>query len=286
MKGEILVGSHISSAKELYLAFQRGESIGCTVMQIFTKSSRVWFCPKLKDEEIENFKAAAKKSPIQVVVSHAGYLINIASTKSDTLKKSLKSLIDEITNCEFLEIPYLVLHPGSHLGLGEENGMEQIAQNLETVFDAVPGKSIILLESMAGQGTNIGHKFEQLKNIIDLCKSKYRKRLGVCFDTCHSFAAGYDISSENGYKETFKLFDKIIGLERLKVIHLNDSVGALGSHIDRHAPLNEGKIKIEAFKWIMNDKNFKNIPKILETPSDANMELWAKEIKLLKSFVK
>ncbi len=283
-KKEILVGSHISSAGELHLAFARGESIGCTVMQIFTKSSRQWFSKKIKDDEIETFKQSAKKSSIKIIVSHAGYLINIASSNKVTLHKSIKSLTDEIDRCESLGIPYLVLHPGSHVGAGEEKGIELIAQNIDIALDAVPGKTVILLENMAGQGTNLGYKFEQLQNIIDLCKNK--KRLGVCFDTCHAFAAGYDISTHETYKETFRAFDKIIGLEKLKAIHINNSSGALGSKVDRHAPLDDGKIPLEAFKLIMNDKNLIDIPKILETPSDSEMKLWAKEIKVLKGLVK
>lgn len=285
-KKEILVGSHISSAGSLHLAFQRGQSINCSVMQIFTKSGRTWVAPKLSEDEIENFKDAAKKSTIITVVAHAGYLINIGSTKSDSVKKSIKSLISELERCELLNIPYLVLHPGSHLGAGQDVGLEQISKNLEIVFDAVPGKTIILLENMAGQGTNLGYKFEQLKQIIDTCKSKYHKRLGVCFDTCHAFAAGYDLSCESGYHETFKLFDKIIGLEYLKAIHINDSYGDMGSKKDRHAPLGKGKIPLDFFKLIMNDKNLWDIPKILETPSDNEMKLWASEIKLLISMVK
>lgn len=282
---KILVGSHISSAGALHLAFERGESIDCSVMQIFTKSGRSWFASKISDEEIEQFKSAAKKSSIQTVVSHAGYLINIGSDKSDSVKKSIKSLIDEIARCETLGIPYLVLHPGSHLGAGEENGIKQIILNLEIVLDASPGKTIILLENMAGQGTNLGYKFEQLKQMIDGCKAKYRKRLGVCFDTCHAFAAGYDISMPEAYKKTITGLDKIIGLKNVKAIHLNDSYGALGSRIDRHAPLGEGKIPLKTFEWIMNDKKLWNIPKILETPSDNEMKLWAKEIKMLRNMV-
>ena len=284
-KKEILVGSHISSAGQIHLAFQRGESIGCTTMQIFTKSSRTWFASKLKDDEVAAFKQCAKKSCIKIVVAHAGYLINIGSTKPDTLKKSIKSLIDEIDRCNHLGIPYLVIHPGSHLGAGEEKGIEQIAQNLELALESADGQTKVLLENMAGQGTNLGYKFEQLRNIMDLCKGKNRKRLGVCFDTCHAFAAGYDISTPDGYKETFKQFDKIIGLENLGAIHLNNSNGTLGSRVDRHAPLKDGNIPIKTFEWIMNDKKLSDIPKILETPSDAEMNLWAKEIKLLRSLV-
>jgi deoxyribonuclease-4 len=283
-KKTILVGSHISSAGKLHLAFERGESINCSTMQIFTKSSRKWFSTKLPDAQVDAFKQAAKKSPIKIVVSHAGYLINIASTNTDTLKKSIQSLIDEIKLCEQLDIPYLVLHPGSHLGAGEQAGIKQIAENLDFALDSVLGKSMILLENMAGQGTNIGYKFEQLKAIIDLCKNK--KRLGVCLDTCHLFAAGYDISTPDGYKKTIKDFDKIIGLAKLHAIHINNSSEGLGSKKDRHAPLEDGKLPLETFEWIMNDKNLADIPKILETPSDADMKLWAKEIKILKSLVK
>lgn len=173
-----------------------------------------------------------------------------------------------------------------HLGSGEDFGMSEISENLDKVFDAVPGKSMILLENMAGQGTNIGYKFEQLKQIINSCSVKSRHRLGVCFDTCHSFASGYDLSSKEGYIKTFKDFDKIIGLENLKVIHINDSFGAMGSRVDRHAPLGKGKIPLDIFKLIMNDKALQAVPKILETPSDDAMKLWACEIKLLRSFVK
>lgn len=284
-KKEILVGSHISSAGGLHQSFERGESIECVTMQIFTKSGRSWFGSKISDEEANAFKAAAKKSSIKTVVSHAGYLINIGSSKPDSVKNSIRSLIDEVDRCEVLGIPYLVLHPGSHLGAGEDNGIEQIIKNLEIVLDDSPGKTIILLENMAGQGTNIGYKFEQLKQIIDGCKAKYRKRLGVCFDTCHAFAAGYDISTQDSYKQTIKALDDVIGLDNVKAIHLNDSYGALGSKIDRHAPLGEGKIPLQSFEWIMNDKKLEGIPKILETPSDNEMKLWAKEIKLLRQMV-
>lgn len=285
-KKEILVGSHISSAGQLHLAFQRGELIDCSVMQIFIKSSRTWNASDLDEKEIELFKSASKKSSIKTVVVHAGYLINIASPKTDVAKKSVSSLISELKRCEELEIPYLVLHPGSHLKSGIESGIEQIISNLETALGSIPGKTMILIENMAGQGTNLGYEFEQLKQIFDGCKSEFKKRLGVCFDTCHAFAAGYDISTPESYKKTISLLDKVIGLEHVKAIHLNDSYGAIGSKIDRHAPLGQGKIPIETFGWIMNDKKLWDIPKILETPSDSDMKLWAKEIKLLRNMIK
>jgi deoxyribonuclease-4 len=286
MSKEILIGSHISSAGSLHLAFQRGESIGCAVMQIFTKSSRMWGTSKIKDVEAEAFKQAAKSSTIKTVVAHTGYLINLGATNTITLKKSIKSLCDEIERCETLEIPYLVLHPGSHLGVGEERCMDQIVEKLEEALDYVPGKTMILLETMAGQGTNVGYKFEQIIYMIDSCKSKYHKRLGVCLDTCHIFAAGYDISNKQEYEKTFKLFNKIVGHKHLQAIHINNSYGKLGSRIDRHAPIKEGAIPVETFKLIMNDKTLTNIPKILETPSDPEMKLWKQEIEFLKNLVK
>ena len=172
------------------------------------------------------------------------------------------------------------------MGAGEEKCMEQVVKKLEDALDSVPGKTVVLLESMAGQGTNVGYKFEQLIYMIDSCKSKFRKRLGICLDTCHIFAAGYDISSEQEYKKTFKLFNKIVGHKHLKVIHINNSYGKLGSRIDRHAPLKDGEIPFETFKLIMNDKTLTDIPKILETPSDPEMKLWKKEIEILKKLVK
>jgi len=281
---QILVGSHISIAGGLEKAFERGASIGCTAMQIFTKSNRKWIENPLTDDQIKAFKAAAKESEIKSIVVHAGYLINIASSTPRTAQESTKALLDEVRRCEELGLEYIIFHPGSHTGQGEEKGIEQVAKNLDYVLARSKGTVAILLETMAGQGTSIGHTFEQIKKMRSLCEHK--SKIGYCLDTCHVFAAGYDIGTEEGYEKTIKDFDDLLGLEHLHAIHVNDSVKGCGDKRDRHAPLGDGKIPLKIFDLLMNDKRLKSIPKILETPSDDEMKLWAKEITLLKNMVK
>ncbi len=284
MAKEPLVGCHVSIAGGIYKALERGESVGCTAMQIFTKSNRNWFDKKLTDDSIKAFKQAVKESSsIQSIIVHTGYLINIGSKKADIAQQSTNALLDEVHRCEQLDLPYLVLHPGSHLDMGEEKCLEQIAHNLDSVFERSNDKVHILLETMAGQGTNVGYTFEQLKKIRQL--SEHKRNIEFCLDTCHVFAAGYDISTEDGYRKTFKTFDSTLGLEHLKAIHINDSQEKFGSRKDRHAPLGKGHIPLATFDLIMNDKQLKDIPKILETPSDPEMKLWKKEIALLKAMV-
>lgn len=279
---KILVGAHVSIAGGLHKAIKRGEGIGCTAIQIFTKSTRSWFAKKITKEEVELFKKAWKESSISSVIVHAGYLINIGSGKKSFEGKSVKSLTEELQRCEILGIPYLVLHPGASVGGEVEGCITRIAKNLDEVLEKVKGKSKILLETMAGQGTNVGYTFEQLKKIRKLCKNK--RRVGICFDTCHIFAAGYDISTPKGYKETWDRFEKVLGLGLLKVIHINGSKRELGSRKDRHENLGKGKIPLKTFELIMNDKRFFNVPKILETPIGG--EIYGKEIKTLKKMIR
>ncbi len=283
MKNNILLGAHVSIAKELHLAFDRAESIGCTVMQIFTKSSKTWAGTPITDSAADLFKQRSKKSNITSVIAHAGYLINIGSNKPSTEQQSVASLIHELQRCAQLNIPYLVLHPGAHLGAGEQSAIARVAKNIDIALQQTDRSVSILLETTAGQGTNIGYTFEQLRQILDLCNDK--KRIALCLDTCHIFAAGYDISTKDKYIKVMTEFDDIIGFSQLKAIHLNDSKGEVGSKIDRHTPLGEGKIPMETFQLIMNDQNLAAIPKILETPADTEMILWKNEIELLKSFV-
>ncbi len=282
MTKKILVGAHMSIAKSLHLAFERGESIGCTAMQIFTKSCRIMFGKPIEQEEVRLFKEAHKNSNIQSVIVHAGYLINLC-TKGDTKEKQATAALEhELDRCTQLGLPYLVLHPGSHLGAGEQAGIENIARNLDHALEKTKDISV-LLETMAGQGTGLGHTFEQLNLMRSSCDHK--KRIGFCLDTCHIFAAGYNLSDKEHYKKVFDLFDDTLGLSHLKAIHLNDSKTEAGSRVDRHAPIGEGKIPLEIFQQIMNDKHLVDIPKILETPTDTTMHSWQKEIALLESFV-
>lgn len=283
MKKDILVGAHVSIAGGLHQAIYQAESIGATSMQIFVKNARSWHAKPLSEEEIALFTKVLSASTIQQPVAHASYLINIGSPDHSIASKSTKALLEEFERCQSLGIPYLVLHPGSHVGSGEDACLEQIAHNLHTIFETSKRHiTTICLEAMAGQGSNVGYSFEHLKKIISLCGNT--KRLGVCLDTCHIFAAGYDISTADGYKQTIKLFDDVIGLERLKVIHMNGSLTACNSHKDRHAPLGEGEIPLETFVLIMRDSRFKHIPKILETPHET-LEGYAREIVLLKEMV-
>lgn len=277
-----VVGSHISASGGLYKAIERGESIGCTAMQIFTKSNRSWFDKAITTEDATKFKQAAQNSSIQSIVVHAAYLINLGASKPETAATSTKSLLHEIERCTQLGIKYLVIHPGSHTGSGEEVCIKQIAHNLDVVLEKTEGV-MILLETAAGQGTNVGYTFEQLAAIRAL--STHKRRIGYCLDTCHVFCAGYDISTKDGYEKTIKDFDNILGLEHLKAIHVNDSTKPCGSRVDRHAPLGEGTIPLKTFELMMRDKRLADIPKILETPSDEEMLLWTKEIKMLKGMI-
>ncbi len=279
----ILLGSHTSSAGGLNSVFQRAESIGSTVLQMFVKNNRTWNAKPLSDKDINSFKEAWQASSIKEVVAHSTYLINIGSKNKDTADKSTKALANEIARCEQLGIKYLVLHPGSHLGAGEDTCIKQIASNLDLVLEHSSGYTEILLETMAGQGTNIGYSFEHLAKIISL--SSNNKKLGICLDTCHIFSAGYDISSQESYEKTIIKFNSILGLERLKVIHLNDSKTKCNSRKDRHEALGQGTIPLKIFSLIIQDNRFDAIPKILETPSDDKMQLYKKEIEMLKSFL-
>ena len=261
----LLFGAHMSISGGIHLALERGESIGCTAIQIFTKSNRQWHAKPLTEEEITTFKDTWKQSSIQSIMTHATYLINIGSPNKEIEKKSVDALSMELDRSASLGIPYLILHPGSHSNTDEQSCIQQISNNLNKVLKK-NSDITILLETMAGQGTSIGHKFEQLAEIIK--QSDFKKQLGVCFDTCHAFVAGYDFGTEKSYKKTWEQFDTIIGLGKLKAIHVNDSKKEIGSRVDRHTDIGKGKIGREAFKLLFNDQHFFDIPKILETPKD------------------
>lgn len=264
-KHTLLFGAHMSIAGKIEKAIERGESIGCTAIQIFTKSNRQWKAKQLTVDDIAAFKNAQKKSSIQSVVAHASYLINIGSDKKDIEKKSVESLIIELERCHELAIPYLILHPGSCGKNNEKICLEQISHNLNTVLHKTKNVATsILLENMAGQGSNICYTFEHIAQLIN--NSDDKKRVGVCFDTCHAFAAGYDFTTKEKYEALWNYFDKIIGIPRLKVIHINDSAKPFNSHIDRHANIGKGKLGLEPFRLLFNDPRFFDVPKILETP--------------------
>ncbi len=281
-KNRLLLGGHMSIAGGIEKAFERGENIGCNSMQIFTKNNRQWLAKPLLKESIDLFKKHRATSSIQDIVVHASYLINIGSSDEKIECLSKESLVTELNRVQMLGLKYLILHPGSHRNSSEIECLDRIAQNLEYALQSVPGKTMILVENMAGQGSNIGFKFEQLAHIRE--KVAQKDRIGICFDTCHAFASGYRFETSEQYNAMWKKFDEVVGIEHLKAIHLNDSLKPRGSRVDRHAHILEGQINKEAFSLIMNDTRLTNIPKILETPITTETD-YIKDFKILINLI-
>lgn len=281
----MLLGSHMSIAGGVFNALISGQELGCTTIQIFTKSNNQWKARPLTASEISEFRTKQKEYQISPVVAHDSYLINAASPDKALQKKSMEALLVELQRCEALGISYLVMHPGSHVGTGEKEGIKRIAEAINWVHSETKDFTVqIALETTAGQGTNLGYRFEQLAEIMDLTEQK--KRLAVCLDTCHIFAAGYDIRTDTGCEKTIAEFDKIVGLDKLKVIHFNDSVKDFGSKVDRHEHIGKGKIGLEGFRFFMNDERFEKIPKILETPKDEEGKFDRMNLATLRKLVK
>jgi deoxyribonuclease-4 len=281
----VLLGAHMSIAGGVHCAVERAASIGCTTMQMFVKNNNQWRGKPLEPEDIATYKKLLRESSIGPVVVHDTYLINLCATDNDILQKSRNALKDELDRCEALDVEYLNFHPGSHMGAGEMEGIQRIAESLNLIHEQTSGyrvKSVI--ETTAGQGTAIGYRFEHLKQIIDLVEQP--DRMAVCVDTCHIFAAGYDIVTEAGYEQTFREFDSIIGLTRLVAFHVNDAKRERGSRIDRHEHIGKGTIGKAGFRLLMNDERFRAIPKILETPKEADMKEDVKNMKVLRSLMK
>ena len=259
--------------------------IGCTTMQMFVKNNTQWKGKPLSEDDAATYKKLLLESSIGPVVVHDTYLINLCATDGRILRKSRAALKDELDRAEALGVQYLNFHPGSHLGAGEREGIKRIAESLNIAHEQTKGYKVkSVLETTAGQGTAIGHRFEQLRAIIDGVEEK--DRMAVCVDTCHVFAAGYDISSEKGYEATFKEFDEVIGLDRLVAFHVNDSKREVGSHVDRHEHIGKGRIGKPGFRLLMNDERFRNIPKILETPKGPDMKEDVRNMRVLRSLVR
>lgn len=279
----LLLGAHMSISGNMAFAFDRAESIGCTTMQIFSKNSRQWHAKPISTEDALTFKKRAQHSTVYPVIIHTSYLINVGAHNPEIEKKSIESLELELQRCEQLAIPYLVLHPGTAgSAQSTEECLERIARNLTDTFKRCPGKAIICIENMAGHGSSVGHTFEQLAFIRDRVTPK--ERIGFCFDTCHAFAAGYDLRTASSYNNVWKEFDRIIGLSNLKVIHLNDSKKDFNSHVDRHEEVGKGTLGLEAFRLLMNDERLFDVPKILETPRDT-LEDYAHNMTILKELL-
>jgi len=284
IKHHLLLGAHVSVSGGLHKAFERAAEIGCSAMQIFTKNNQQWYAKKLLQEDIGNFLEAQKKytNIIKVVAVHSSYLINICSENSDSEKKSIEGLIIELQRCEQLEIPYLIMHPGTGGKQERKTALLKLKKNLDIVLKESNGTTMLLLENMAGQGTSIGNNFEELGEVIE--SANHSKQLGLCIDTCHTFAAGYDFTTEENYEMFVNMIEKTVGLKKLKMFHINDSKKELGSRVDRHANIGKGKIDLQAFSFILNDPRFFDIPKILETPHEEEKDL-IPDLKILKSLL-
>jgi deoxyribonuclease-4 len=265
-----MFGSHLSIAGGMHNALLKAESFGMDTVQVFTKSQKIWKCSPLTDDCIRDWKAHAKRLKFKKTVSHDSYLINLCSTNDEFWRKSVELFVEELNRCALLDIPYLVTHPGAHMGAGEEAGLAKIVAALDAIHDLVPEAGVITcLEITAGQGSALGYKMEHLAEIIERVKAP--KRLGVCLDTAHLFAAGYDFRGRK-YAAFRKALETTIGLRRVKVLHFNDSKKDLGSRVDRHDHIGRGKIGLEGFKPFVRDEAWAKVPKILETPKEGTDE--------------
>jgi deoxyribonuclease-4 len=266
---DLLLGAHFSIAGGLYKALRRAAEYQCTALQLFTKNATTWKEKKLAEKEIRKFSDTRAQTGIRHIFSHASYLINIAGPDPKKAILSRDALTQELIRCDLLDIPGVVLHPGAHMEDGVDNGIQRIADTINRIVDQTPTiRTRLLLETTAGQGTGIGHRFEHLAAIMEKVADK--SRVGVCLDTCHIFAAGYDISSAKAYRKTMRTFQDIIGTSRLFIIHLNDAKKACGSRVDRHTHIGDGHIGASGFAAIIKDSRLEHIPKIIETPKKKN----------------
>lgn len=276
-----ILGVHLSISGGMHHALEKAEELGVQAVQIFLKNSNRWIARPYAEEEISLFNAARARMPEIIIVAHTGYLINLAG-EGDTLVKSIQALTDELKRAALLEIDYLVLHPGSHGGRGIEAGIDRVADSLNRLLEKKQ-KTMILLETTAGQGHSIGYRFEHLSSIID--RVSLKNMLGICLDTCHVFAAGYDISEKKSFSSVLKEFEEIIGLDRLQLIHINDSKRECGSKVDRHEHIGKGRIGTAGFKLLLNSPKLKKIPFILETPKFNGDEADKKNLKILRRLI-
>ena len=279
-----LLGAHMSIAGGVDKSLLLGKTVDCDAIQIFTKSSRQWAAKPYTKEEIELFRVNRKETGISKVIAHDSYLLNLGSPDRALRKRSVAAFIDELERCEVLGVSNLVAHPGSHVGAGEYEGIKTIACSLDEVHAACPGYNVkVTLEITAGQGSNLGYRFEQIANIIDATKES--DRLRVCFDTEHAFAAGYDIRTQEGYERTFTEFHETIGIQVLAAFHLNDSKKEFNSRVDRHEHIGKGQIGVQAFRLLLNDKRFWGLPMCLETPKGPDLAEDRQNLTLLRSLI-
>ena len=275
------LGAHISIAGGHQNALTRGKDIGCTAIQIFTKNANQWAAKPVSPEDAELFKTTRSEVSYQPadLIAHDSYLINLASPDDALWKKSILAFGHELDRCALLEVPALVTHAGAHMGAGEDAGLERIAAALEQALSERPGQDVmVLLETTAGQGTH-------LAKILELVGPEVRPRIGVCWDTCHLFASGIDFSDAEKYGRMVEDFDRTVGLDRLRAIHLNDSQKSLGSRVDRYEHIGKGALGLEPFRLIMNDPNLAHLPKVLETPKGPDYAEDIENMAVLRSLI-
>ncbi len=280
-----LLGAHMSVGGGLHLAFKRLVEAGGESLQIFTRNQRQWKASPISSQEAFLFSRAWEEAGRPPVASHGSYLVNLASPKKELVEKSVAALADELVRCSALRIPYLVIHPGAHVGQGVKKGLARVAVNLDLAMERAgqENRVMVLLETTAGQGTTLGSTFEELAEIISL--SRNPERLGVCYDTCHSFVAGYDIGTPESYGQTWETFDRILGLDRVRFFHLNDSLGGLGGRKDRHSHIGAGQIGLAGFSLLMNDPRFAEHPMTLETPKGEDLAEDIENLRVLRSLI-
>lgn len=267
----MILGAHMSTAGGLHTAFERGDELGCAAIQIFTSSPRQWRPRDLSDEDVERFRAAWEDSACEVAFAHDIYLTRLGTRDRAILNRSRRALADELGICGRLELPFLVVHPVGDDDPDVEAVLDRVAGSLDAVLGKVPDvDTLVLLETTAGQGANVGYRFEQLAGILDRVAEP--DRLGICLDTCHVFAAGYDIRTPEGCRATLDEFDAVLGLDRLRVVHLNDSVKPCGSRVDRHAHVGHGEIGDAGFAALLGDRRLRDRPMVIETPKEGDWD--------------
>jgi deoxyribonuclease-4 len=278
---EDLLGAHISTKGGLHTVFERAAEISASAIALFAKNSNQWKGKTMSDDDVALF---ADKRNLRPILTHASYLINLATTSAEFHRKSIEAMIDELDRAERLGIHAVVLHPGAHLGAGADAGVEQIARSLDQIHAAIPNHKVVtLLETAAGQGSCIGCTFEELGQIRALVDDK--SRVGICFDTCHVFASGYELRNHDDYERTIDALDAHVGIDNVGAFHLNDSKKPLGSRVDRHEHIGDGEIGVDAFAFLLNDPRFRGIPKVIETPKTVEHESDRRNLTLLRSLL-
>lgn len=277
------LGAHMSISGGVDKAAVRGQEVGCEAMQIFTKNSNQWKAKALTPGEINAYHEACEVAGITPVIAHSAYLINLAAPDDALYEKSIQAMLDELHRCDALDIPYLVVHPGAHMGTGEAQGLRRIAAAIDRIHREAPDlRACVALEVTAGQGSALGCKFEHFATLLEQVEQP--ERLAFCLDTCHLLAAGYDFRTPQGYDQMLNAWDALVGIERIRVIHLNDSKKDLGCRVDRHEHIGQGCIGTQGFELLLNDPRLSALPMVLETPKDDNADV--RNLQTLRSLIR